>query len=770
MTMKISRMTRVTDRQGPVGETMAPDQILSLMVAFCRRQYPLILAALAGTMLFALGYLLIVRSTYTAQATVLIDTRKAQPQSQSLFNETPIDAPVVESQVEIIKSDDIARAIIKDMNLAEDSEFSRYGGGILGNLQYYFFSIFDLFDFSGTTAEEATNRRALAQFTKNLSAKRIGVTYVIEISYRSVDPLRAAKIANAVAEAYINDQLNAKYVAARRASNWLSDRIGELRGQATSAEKSIVDFKAENKIVDAGGRPISDQRVADLNKELATARMQTTEARVKLDRIEQITKSDLREATVTDTLRSEVVSKLRSQYLDMANREADLSSRYGPNHLAAVNLRNQMKEIKRSINEELGRLAETYRSDYAIAQQREKDVQAALDEAVAKSQLTGQAQVQLKELESNSQTYRTLYENFLQRYTEAIQQQTYPITEARVISSASRPGRRSSPSTLLVLLVGCVSGLMLGIGIGIVNDMADRVIRTRGQAESILGLDCLALLPIAQEAGVSIVPDQATGSRALGSQTLGPRSIPPNASIGWSAMHDPFSGYSEGIRAIKGAIDLSERPERPRVIGISSTLQGEGKSTVAASLGLLCAQVGAKAIVVDCDLRHASLTKQLSPSATVGLLQVVTGLATLEDAIWKDPASSLAFLPAVLSGPMANSNEVLASEAIHELFTKLREQFDYIFVDLPPLTPVIDVRATGHFVQQYVLVMEWGKTRVDAIEEALIAARALKDNLLGVVLNKADTTQLHQYQGQFGVIRRLAEKVDSHWVVRDTAS
>lgn len=760
MSMKISKMTRVTDRQGPVGETMAPDQILSLMVAFFRRQYPLVLAALVVTMLFALGYLIIVRSTYTAQATILIDTRKVQPQSQSMFNEAPIDAPVVESQVEIIKSDNIARSIIQDMKLADDPEFSRYGGGILGNLQFYFFSIFDLFDFSGTTSEEAANRRALGQFTKSLGAKRIGVTYVIEISYRSFDPERAAKIANAVAEAYINDQLNAKYLAARRASNWLSDRIGELRGQATSAEKSIVDFKAANKIVDAGGRPISDQRVADLSKELASARTQTTEARVKLERIDQITKSDLREATVTDTLRSEVVSKLRSQYLDIANREADLSSRYGPSHLAAVSLRNQMKEIKRSISEELGRLAETYRSDYAIAQQREKDVQAALDEAVSRSQLTGQAQVQLKELESNSQTYRTLYENFLQRYTEAIQQQTYPITEARVISSASRPGRRSSPSTLLVLLVGCVSGLMLGIGIGIINDMADRVIRTRGQAETILGMDCLSLLPMVQESGVSIVPDPATG----------PRTIPPNASIGWSAMQDPFSSYSEGIRAIKGAIDLSERPERARVIGISSTLQGEGKSTVAASLGLLSARVGARTIVVDCDLRHASLTKQLSPSATVGVLQVVTGLATLDSAIWKDPNSGMAFLPAVLSGPMANSNEVLASEAVHELFAKLREQFDYVVVDLPPLTPVIDVRATTHFVQQYVLVMEWGKTRVDAVEEALIAARALKEQLLGVVLNKADTTQLGHYQWHFGTLRRLSEKANSHWVVRDNAS
>lgn len=182
-------------------------------------------------------------------------------------------------------------------------------------------------------------------------------------------------------------------------------------------------------------------------------------------------RSDVREATVTDTLRSDVVSKLRSQYLDISNREADLSAKYGPNHQAAVNLRNQMFEIGRSITAELGRLAETYKSDYEIAKQREDDVQRSLDEAVSKSQITGQAQVQLKELESNSQTYRSLYENFLQRYTESIQQQSFPITEARVISTASKPLKRSSPKTILVILVACGGGLMLGLGLGIMMDL-----------------------------------------------------------------------------------------------------------------------------------------------------------------------------------------------------------------------------------------------------------------------------------------------------------
>jgi polysaccharide biosynthesis transport protein len=755
MTLQIFKMSRRTDREGPLADaTMAPDQVLSAAVAFVRRQYPIIVGMLLLALLLAAGYLLTVRSMYMAQASIIIDTRKVQAfQPQSMISEAPIDAPAVESQVEIIKSDNIARSIIKTMKLADDPELSRYGGGLIGNALYYFNVMLDFGD-----SEDALNRRVLREFSKNLSAKRVGVTYVIEVSYRSADPDRAAKIANAIAEAYIVDQLDAKYQSALRASNWLSDRINELRGQATLAEKAIVDFKTKNKIVDAGGRLISEQQVSELNKELLAARTQTTEARARLDRIEQIMKSDLREATVTDTLRSDVVSKLRSQYLDIANREADLSARFGPNHFAAVNLRNQMREIKRSIGEELGRLAETYRSDYEIAKQREKQVQSSLDDAVSKSQITGQAQVQLKELESNSQTYRTLYENFLQRYTEALQQQTYPITEARVISTASRPFRRSSPSLILVLLVAVVSGLMLGLGVGIVNDMADRVLRTRGQAEAVLGIDCLSLLPIVAESQVSIVPDAPAA----------PRTIQPHASVGWTVVSDPFSDFAEGIRSIKGAIDLSGDSAGGRVIGFSSTLPGEGKSTITAALGLLSAQVGARSIVVDADLRNPSLTKQLSLSAAAGLLEVVSGSRSLDDVVWKDPVTGLVFLPTVLHAPMANSNEVLASSAVKDLLTKLSATFDYVFVDLPPLTPAIDVRSTTQFIQHYILVMEWGKTRIDAVEDALIAARMLKERLLGVVLNKTDTAELEHYQWNFAGLRRLSGKLGSRWVVRDT--
>ena len=523
----------------------------------------------------------------------------------------------------------------------------------------------------------------------------------------------------------------------RRAGDWLSDRIKELKHQATTAENSIVDFKSKNNIVDAGGRSISEQQVAELNSQVLAARTGTAEARARLDRIEQIMKSDVRDATVTDTLRSEVVSKLRSQYLDLANREADLSARYGATHLAAVNLRNQMHEIATSIKAELSRLAETYKSDYQIAKQRESDVQHSLDDAVARSQVGGQAQVQLKELESNSQTYRSLYENFLQRYTESIQQQTFPITEARVISIATPPSKRSSPKTLLVGAIAAFGGLMLGFGVALMRDLSDRVIRTSGQAESLLGTDCLANLPM--------LP--ANKTQAAEEQPERPRMIKPNSGTFWAVVNEPFSRYTEGIRSIKVAIDLNSPARTGRVVGLSSALPNEGKSTVAASLALLSAQAGAKTILVDGDLRNPSLTKSMTPHATSGLIDVISGTMRYEDVICTHPETGLHFLPTVIDVPIAHTSELLASASMRNLIEALSKQYDYVIVDLSPLAPIIDVRSTGHFIPSYVLVVEWGKTNIEVLERALAGARSLQENLLGVVLNKADTNLLKRYEG-----------------------
>ena len=221
-------------------------------------------------------------------------------------------------------------------------------------------------------------------------------------------------------------------------------------------------------------------------------------------------------------------------------------------------------------------------------------------------------------------------------------------------------------------------------------------------------------------------------------------------SLLWHVIDSPFSRFSELVRAIKIAADLFGVSKSNKVIAITSSLPNEGKSTVSTALAQLTAHAGSRTILLDCDLRNPSLTRKLAPNARIGFLEVVSGKASLEEAIWTDPVTKLAFLPCVVESRVAHSSEILGSAATKKLFDQLREMYDYVVVDLSPLAPVVDVRATTNLVDSYVFVIEWGRTKIDVVEHALNVTRGVYDNLLGVVLNKADINVLSRYESYRG--------------------
>jgi succinoglycan biosynthesis transport protein ExoP len=793
----------------------SPAELLESFVHFLRQQYGVILSVSLLTMAIGVIYLVTTPSSFTAVATMLIDTRKAQSfQQQPLYSDAQIDSASIESQVRILKSDIVGLSVIKNLRLNEDPEFigSDWGGvvaseydvmrralGVLAsrlNVKRFIGS-----GWGGVVASEYdVMRRALVVLASRLNVKRDGLSYVIELSFRSYDADKAARIANAIVDAYIVDQLDAKYQSTLRASTWLQDRIRDLRAQASAGEQAVVDFKREHNIIDAAGKSTIGQRLGEINSQLIIVRAQTAEARARLDRIQTVLSFDSSgavNATVTDTLKSEVVTKLRSQYLELASRASDWSARYGHEHLAAVNLRNQMREIQSAIIDELRRLAESYKSDFEIAKQRENDIQKEYDKAAAQAEKTNQAQVVLKDLESSSQTFRALYENFLNRYMESVQQQSFPITEARLISPAARPLKKSHPKTFLVLAIAACVGIIFGIGIGVLRDLWDRVFRTAEQVETILQTTCIALVPLLKRAATPALPLVATQTEeALSPRTivdkdnvlstvddspvshsaesdrsiklkrattpvlplvatqteeaLNPRNIVHDDNALWTVVDSPFSRFAESIRSIKVAADLNEIVKLNKVIGFTSSLPMEGKSTVAAALALLIAQAGGRVILVDCDLRNPSLTRTLAPSAKAGFIEVISEKAAIEDVLWTDPKTNLSFLPAVMKSRVAHTNEILASAATKNLFDELCRRYEYIIVDLPPLAPVVDVRTTTHFVNSYVFVIEWGGTKIDVVKKVLADAPGVYENLLGAVLNKTDVSRLNRYEAHRG--------------------
>jgi succinoglycan biosynthesis transport protein ExoP len=761
-------------------------ETLSWMVKVVRRQLRLIVLVVLLSCALGGAYIMTTPKRYLSMAEMVIDSRKTQllQQQNPMGIEAPVDSAMVDSQVEIMKSESVALAVIKDLRLKENSEFVGRGGLISAILNLFSLGSGDV------PSDLALTRAAIASFQSGLAIKRRLQSYVIEITFQSESPALAAQIANAVPEAYIVDSLEAKYQASRRAATWLQDRLNELRAQASAADRAVVDFKAKNNIVDAGGRLLNEQQLSEVNSSLTIARATTAEAQARFDRISEILTNSKDDAlvndlaTVTDTLRNDVINKLRTQYLDLAARESNWSQKYGTQHLAVVNLQNQMREIRRSITDELRRIAESYRSDLEIAKAREQSVKESLGKTISQSNEMNQAQIILRDMEANAQSSRALADNFLQLYMVSIQQQSFPMTEARVITQASPALGKSSPKTSIVFLVALFGGGLLGCGLAAIRDLSDRVFRTGEQVEGRLEIPCIAILPKVELGEIMAMEQTQEARQLLGGQaqrtvlgflkwlwsgssssgaTRGQRSpvttIParPTTAISsrvFSPMHgvmdyvvqSPFSRASEAMRSIRMALELTSlNTSGNKVIGITSTLPNEGKTTTSSALAAVMAKSGVRTLLVDGDLRNPSLTRQLTPTANAGLLEVVLGATSVDHVIWRDPSTGLDFLPTVIETRLAHTSDILLSEAMERVFQKLREKYDRIVLDLSPVAPIVDVRGTGKLVDSYLLVIEWGRTKADVVERAISEMPAFQHKLMGAVLNKVDIKAMTRY-------------------------
>jgi exopolysaccharide transport family protein len=581
-------------------------------------------------------------------------------------------------------------------------------------------------------------RSVLSVVKANLRVTRLGRSYVEQIEYTSLDPDKAARIANAFADAYIEDQLQAKFEATRRASAWLEQRIGELRQQASDAYKAVQDFKSQNSIIiGVDGKLASEIELDQLGIALAKARADTSQARAKLDRITRVleqrsdkTSLNIPDPVVTDALSSPIITKLRQQFFEDQNKESEWRARYGADHQAARNLRTEMAALQSSIWDEISRIAESYKSELQIAKSQEDAIDKRMIEVFQKSGATRQSQVRLRELESAAHTYRSIYETFLARFTQSVQQQSFPSTEARVVTLATPPRLPSSPKIALTLALAAVCGLGLGIMSAFAREQMDRKIHTRAQLEKLLGTTCLAVLPAFSK------------QRSLGGKL---RATQDSGAFRQICNVAPFSSTAEALRYIKVAIDL--HPTGGKVVGVVSALPGEGKTTVAIGFAAFLAKSGARTLLVDADLRNPSMTRSLGYTNAPGLLHMVAEQSDFDGLVITDSKFKFDFLASSTQIKPSNSSDVLNSPAMKDMLKVAKKDYDYVLVDLPPILPVVDVKAVAHLFDAFVLVVEWGSTSADEILKAVNSSSVLSERLLGAVLNKADEAVMRRFEG-----------------------
>ncbi|ACE94915.1 exopolysaccharide polymerization protein (plasmid) [Rhizobium etli CIAT 652] len=692
------------------------------ILAIIRRRWNVVAIALAAGLLGGIAFLLSAVPMYTASATLLID--KSNSALLSEMSETGAavnDDAAVLSEVEVLRSDSVALAVVDKLKLQDNAVFMLPSQSLRSSLA-------QLFDFrrlfsSSTEDQDASDEareNAAAAVKANMSVSRVGRTYVLNVGYTSRSPALSAKIVNAITEGYLLDKLNSKYDATRRASDWLQQRIDELRQKALETDLAVQKFKSDNGLLATSGQLISDQQLSELNRALIDAQAETAKAKARYDRIKIIVDAHRTDAIVTDVLDSSISNDLRKKYLEASKTEAEISARLGPDHIQAVRLRGQMAEYERLMFEELGRISESYKSDYDVALSRERSLSDSVGQASKVSAAAGETQVQLRELERNADSFRNLYQTFLARYQEATQQQSFPITEARVIEKANVPTVPSYPQKPLSLALFGILGIAVGMSASAYLEFQDKYFRTGDQVRTSLDVDFLGFMPAIKDGAANHV------------------------------LTHPMSMFAETLRAAKIAVE-SDETSGCRVVGIVSVLPGEGKSTAAINLAHLLAAEGSRTLLLDADFRQPGTSKLLAPNAEAGLPQILSGTASVANLVIRIEESGVEFIPALVNKRFSNSAKLLSSKTMADFLAAARSKFDYVIVDLPPAGAVIDARAMAPLIDSFMLVVEWGKTSRKVVQAVLSSEPAIHARTIGAVLNKVDTKKLKLYRSRGSV-------------------
>lgn len=722
----------------PVGETelspappsrssvFAPPDLRRLVGSFRKRLRlfsAVALAVFVGVVLFTLS----TTPKYTATAKVMLDTRKEQVTGvESVLSGMAVDSPAVDTEVEVIKSRQLAERVVKSLKLDQDPEFNaalasprglgmvtHAVGSMLGAGQPAELGL-------NSIAAQKAHEKIVDRVLDDLSVGRAGLTYVIDVSFESEDAAKAAVIANKFAELYLLEQLEAKFDATRQATQWLNARLDELRGQVLQDEAAVQQYKIANNLLSASGTNLTEQEISNYNTSLSEARASAAEDQARLSTARQQLARGSTGDDVGEALSSPVIQELRKQRAEISARVADLQGRYGDRHPDMLKAKRQLSDIDTQIQDEIGRIISNLQAKSQVSQQRAASISGSLGGARGTLAANSRAMVRLNELQRTAEASRTLYESYLNRFKETSTQQGLEQSDSRVVSKAKIPTRQSSPKVELNIAVGLVLALIAALAAVLIAEGLDAGLTTAEDVEKRLDAAFLGSIPLLS----SITEDPSTSPLDF-------------------VVEKPLSAFSEAFRNLRTSILYSRLGDPVKVVAVTSALPGEGKTTTSICLGRTAAQQGARVVIVDCDLRRQTVNRLLEGQPVVGLLEVLSGEATLDQALTLDATSGAYVLPLAKGG--FTPKDVFGSVAMDRLLDALRERFDFVVLDTAPVLPVADTRILAPKADVLVFLARWRKTPQDAIEAAFRMLSGTGAYVAGVALTQVDMKQQSKY-------------------------
>lgn len=662
--------------------------LLELLQLVHRRRWLLLAGLLLGA-LGGVGFVALTPPTYTAQALLIIEPDRGAPSATVASASDTLDSASVDSQVQILASRSLAREAIAQLGLKADPDLASpaEGDGPEGDL--------------------------VGRFLDRLDVKREGKSHVIRIAYRSGSPVRAAEVANKLAELYMVGQLSRKFDASRRQSGWLQERLAALKGQLEAAEAELERFRAASEPVLGEGLAVGEAEIAGLNGQLVAATLDRAGKEAMLGRLRPLVAAGGSAAGLSALGSSPLLDNLMALKADLLRREAELTAQYGVRHPRIVDLQAEKARLEARLQQERQALLRQFEGEVERARAKERALAGELKALKGKALQREQAAQRLRELERAVELGRRLYEAQLARATAEEVPETARGPDARLISEAVPPMEPSFPKPKLVLSLSLTGGLLLGVAAMYLAEMGEQGFRSAREVEEALGLPLLALVP------------------KVASRRDGP--LPQDY-----ALERPRSRYAESLRELLALPPLRRAGGAggAKAILVTSSLPQEGKSTLVLSLARAAAAEGLKVLAIDADLRRPSLHALAGLKAGPGLVEALRREAPLAEVALTDPKAPLRLLPG--SQRLSQPTRLLGPEGLGALLAGLRRSFDLILIDSAPLVAVADAKLIAGVADAVLLVVRYGETRRDfcrACLQGLIDAGARP---AGVVLTQVD--------------------------------
>lgn len=754
---------------------------LWIIAALWRRKGLILLCAVLGFVLAALASLL-VPPKYVSTAQLFIDPRDLRvlqnEVSPNAVNSDPTSVTAyLESQARVIASDSIKSRVVEREHLDKDPEFGGVAApGLLSRL----------FDFGGASRRDGM-LYALAELDKRVAVRRGERTFVIDIAVTSRDPEKAARIANALANAYLEDQAAVRDAAARRATDSLTSRLEELRSRLRTAEDKAEKFKEANNLVVASGRSMSEEQLSLNNAQLVAVRTRVTEAKAKYDEILRTRASAIEAGSIPEAVASNTMTALRSQLGAALNKEADLTASLGARHPALAAAQAQVRDARRQISDELARIARAAKSEYDRALAAERQLAGRVDELKTGQFAAGRAAVELRELEREVESSRIVYEGFLRRARETGELSGIDTTNARIISQAMPPLEKSGLSRRTFAMLGGIGGLGVGSMLALAlayfgaprlpspGDDAHPLRMPFGRRKAGQAGETAApqpdTAPLAAAVPALVVPPARPapshsgkpGWRRLTAIAGGKRlpdilstaaapllaTVPVVRHRRWRREQDETRSVFQGKRHL---VDVLDKPQasfaraigqirealasagegagnrRILVVGLRS---GAGASTIALNLALDAAVLGKAAMLADAGLGEAGLTATFAPDARTGLQDIVSGAAGVVRAALQDEGTGLFFLPR-----LGQTGQVTATQISRDFFGAAR-RFGPIIVDGAAIGTDDLTQRFAEAVDDIVLVLREGEIGRGDLEQATATLGPHAAKIRGFVVNEA---------------------------------